>query len=106
MPSAQFHACPVAGSLFARNKGVSAAKIMVLKLRILETFLKQLLAFRKEEEPVGVRQKTSFTKATETAITANRKRIFIDPTCGQPSSQHAGQKRDPEQRKNTLFISL
>ena len=32
--------------------------------------------------------------------------VFIDPTCCGPLSQHAGQRRDTEQRKNTLFIPL
>lgn len=30
------------------------------------------------------------TKTTEATITANYMRIFIDPTCRGPSSQHAG----------------
>lgn len=51
MQSVQVHAFPLAGSLFARNKGVSVAKIVVEKLRLLETFLKQGLEFRKQEEP-------------------------------------------------------
>jgi hypothetical protein len=49
-------------------------------------------------------KRLSLTKTTETAIAANHMRIFIDPTCWGPSSQHAGQRRDPAQRKNTLFI--
>jgi hypothetical protein len=44
------------------------------------------------------------TKTTETAIIANRKRIFIDPTHWGHPSQQAGQRRDPKQTKNTLFI--
>jgi hypothetical protein len=44
--------------------------------------------------------------AETAAIAANHMRIFIDPTCWGLPSQHAGQRRDPEQRKNTLFIPL
>jgi hypothetical protein len=51
-------------------------------------------------------KRPSLTKATETTITEKYKRFFIIPTCWGPSSQHAGQRRDPEQRKNTLFIPL
>jgi hypothetical protein len=44
------------------------------------------------------------TRTTETAtIAANCMRIFIDPTCWGLPFQHAGQRRDPEQRKNTLL---
>jgi hypothetical protein len=49
-------------------------------------------------------KRPSLTKFTETAITANRMTIFIDPTCWGPPSQLTGKRRDPEQRKNTLFI--
>ena len=55
---------------------------------------------------VGVCQKTLLTRITETTIAAKHMRIFIDPTCWRLPSQHAGQRRDPEQRKNTLFITL
>jgi hypothetical protein len=48
-------------------------------------------------------KRPSLTKTAETAITENSMRIFIDPTCWGLPSQHAGQRRDPEQRKNTLF---
>jgi hypothetical protein len=44
--------------------------------------------------------------AENAAIAANCVRIFIDPTCWGLPSQHADQRRDPEQRKNTLFIPL
>jgi hypothetical protein len=47
------------------------------------------------------------TRTTETAaITAKRMRIFIDLTCWGLPSQHAGQRRDQEQREDTLFIPL
>jgi hypothetical protein len=49
-------------------------------------------------------KRPSLTKTTETTIAANCKRIFIDPTCCGLPSQLAGQRRDPGQRKNTLFI--
>jgi hypothetical protein len=49
----------------------------------------------------------SLTKTTEIDIAANCKRYFsfIDTMhCGLPTPQHAGKRRDPEQKKNTLFI--
>jgi hypothetical protein len=49
-------------------------------------------------------KRPSLTKTTYIIIAANCKRIFIIPTYWGSSSQHAGQRRDPEQRK-TLFIS-
>jgi hypothetical protein len=50
-------------------------------------------------------KRPSLTKTTEIAIAENCMRIFlIDSTCWGHPSQHAGQRRDPEQRKNTLVI--
>jgi hypothetical protein len=49
-------------------------------------------------------KRPSLTKTTEIAIAPNHMRIFIDPTFWGPLSQHGGQRRDPEERKNTLFI--
>ena len=52
-------------------------------------------------------KRPSLTKTTETAtIIANPMKIFIDPTCWGLPSQHAGQRREQEQQKNTLFIPL
>ena len=51
-------------------------------------------------------KRPSLTKTTETSIAENRKRFFIIPTCWGPSSQDAGQRKDPEERKNTLFMPL
>jgi hypothetical protein len=51
-------------------------------------------------------KRPSLAKTIETAIVTNRMRIFIDPTCWGLPSQQADQKRDPEQRKITLFIPL
>jgi hypothetical protein len=51
-------------------------------------------------------KRPSLTKTTETAIAAKCMRIFIIPTCWGLPSQHAGQRRDPEQRKYTVFIPL
>ena len=39
-------------------------------------------------------------------IAATLMRIFIDSTCWGLPSQHAGQRRDTEQRKNTLFNTV
>jgi hypothetical protein len=47
-------------------------------------------------------KRPSLTKTTEITITASPMRIFIDPTHWGPP-QHAGKRRDTEQRKNTLF---
>jgi hypothetical protein len=49
-------------------------------------------------------KRPSLIKTTETTIAANCMMIFIDPTCWGPPSQHTGQRRDPEQTKNILFI--
>lgn len=47
MQNVQFHACP---AFLARNKRISVTKVLVVKLRLLETFLKQDLVFRNQEE--------------------------------------------------------
>ena len=60
--------------------------------------LRTLTATSEVLSSVGVCQKTLTHK--------DQKRIFIYPTRWGPPSQHAGQRRDPEQRKNTLFIPL
>jgi hypothetical protein len=50
-------------------------------------------------------KRPSLPKITEITIAANCMRIFIIPTCwGHPLSGHRPEERDPEQRKNTLFI--
>ena len=46
------------------------------------------------------------TRTAEIAITENCMRIFIDPTYWGLPFQHIGQRKDPEQRENTLFIPL
>jgi hypothetical protein len=58
-----------------------------------------------KEELLEFFKRPLLTKNTETmAIAVNHIRIFIIPTCWGLPSQHAGQRRDQEQRKNTLFI--
>jgi hypothetical protein len=64
----------------------------------------QLLAIINKSAVVGVRQKTLTHKDHRDRHHCKRMRVFIDSTCWGPSSQHAGQRRDPEQRKNTHFI--
>jgi hypothetical protein len=55
----------------------------------------------------GSSKRPLLKKTTETAtIAAKHMRIFIDPTCWGLPFQHTSQRRNPEQRKNTLFIPL
>jgi hypothetical protein len=44
-------------------------------------------------------KRPSLTKTTEIAIAEARMRIFIDSTCWGLPSQHAGQRRNPEQQQ-------
>ena len=49
-------------------------------------------------------KRPSLTKTTETAIAANGKRFLLLFQNVGDSPQHAGKRRDPEQRKDILFI--